>query len=451
MSKVKAEPGGGLVSIDSEIATLGSLILNPEALPAIRAYLAPAMFFEVKHQWIYQTMLDLYNGGYDVDNITITERLREKQQLDDVGGTSYITALLCNTGTHIYAETYARMVAVCAIRRRGLEFAGNTAQLFRDGVATVEDILAEVHKNYRKVTEMARWQTVKGANALLGEVWADFEYNVEHPAAIRGYRSEIDELDRKLMGWRPGLYAILGDTSMGKSTFTSMLVRAFATQGRGVLVPTEIQGKKALAKIICDLAGIPYKSFLSGQMGEQQQHRFAEAYGQLGEVADNITVMDDPAPRMSAIEAEIINGGNKWLIVDSGTVLAKSRRNDKDLRLATTYVSQSLQTIARSGVIVVSTWQIGRAVKDRENKIPRRSDAKESGAVEEDADVLMGIYRHGYYVERKEAKPDPAYPPNTCKIFIWKDRDGGDGGESVTLYFVPGKGFVPMTGKEAPE
>lgn len=443
-------------SVEAEEAVLGSILIYPECLTDIRPILLPDHFYILRNGWIYEAILDLYRHALAIDNLTVIDQLKAQGRLATIGGSAYITSLINHTPTHIHAETYARIVQRAAIRRQLLAAATQTAQLAVDEDAEVQTILDQVRGVYRPLFQAAAPTNVLPGRLILDDIWRNHEYQLANPSEVRGLKSGIAQLDRSLSGFRPGLYAIGGAASMGKSTFAGGLVWAFASQAPGVYVPTEVRGEKALAKIICDRAGLPYKRWLAGNLREDDNDRFTAMYGQFGEFRDNITVLDG-RPDIDTIEATLEQHAAKWLIIDSGTAMSYQNlshakgmglKREGDLRMATTTLCQRLQDIGHQ-LPVVALWQTGRNAKDRANKEPGINDFKESGAVEETADVCMALYRHPYYVARGLAQPDSVrYPPNTALLLLLKDRDGGTGEERITLGFHMGHGFMAVIAKE---
>lgn len=428
---------------EAEEAVLGAILMHPECLYGIKAFLRPEDFFIERNGIVYNAMLDLQDRHEDIDNLTVIQELRNTKRLQAVDGAAYITFLINHTPTHLHGETYARMVEAAAIRRRWINFAEKAANLAWHGDDTVRNLSQEINTAYQDTTARMRSRSIVSGKAILDKIWESFEDRLENPAEVRGFSCGIPKLDKDIMGFRPGLYAIGGASSMGKSTFGGGLVRHFATQAPGIYVPTEVTGDRAIEKIATDIAGIPYKQYLSGFLNEAQVRAFTEAYNQLYQVHENLTIVDTERPSILEIEAEIIRSGARWLIVDSGTAMAyQNMRRGSDLREAVTALCQQLQNISRMGVTVVALWQTGRNAKDRASKVPQIHDFKESGAIEETADVCLGLYRHDYYVSRKMSEPDRDYPPGTGTVFILKDRDGGEGEGKVTIGFKAGRGFT---------
>jgi replicative DNA helicase len=426
-------------TVEAEEAVLGSILMNSEALHTVKPFLFVDDFFLEKNGIVYQALLDLQDRHEAIDNLTVIQELRNTKLLDRIGGAGYIAFLINHTPNSGNAETYARMVEHSAYRRRYIMFATQAANLAWNGDMTTRDLAREINTTYQDVTARIRSRNIVSGKSILDKIWQSFEERLENPANVRGLSSGIQKLDRDLMGFRAGLYAIGGASSMGKSTLAGGLVRAFTTQAPGIYVPTEVTGERAVEKIATDVAGIPYKQYLSGFLNDAQVSAFTTAYSELYQNHDNLTVVDTERPSIQEIEAEIIRTDAKWLLIDSGTAMAyQNMRKGTDLREAITLLCQQLQ----NSITVIALWQTGRNAKDRQSKVPQIHDFKESGSIEETADVCLGLYRHDYYVARKMAEPTPQYPPGSATVFILKDRDGGDGEGQVTLGFRAGHGFT---------
>jgi replicative DNA helicase len=335
-----------------------------------------------------------------------------------------------------------------AERREWLNFAQSVAQFAVNEDKHIIDIREGIYQEYRNLTSRRRSSAIISGAAVMERVYSQYDEYVSNPSLVRGLKTNIPSLDQYLMGIRPGLYAVGGASSMGKSTFTGGLTYNLLTQTKVVYVPTEISADRAVTKIATDMAGIPFKKFISGYLSPEDHEKFHDAYFKLCAVQDNLSIVDSTTPSVADAESEIARSGAKVLIVDSGTAMAyqgtaDSRKKQKEMRIAIGELCQQLQNIARSGVAVIATWQTGRNAKNRESKVPRLNDFKESGNIEETADVCLALYRHAYYVKRQEAEPkDKEFPPNTAAIFVLKDRDGGEGDGKITVGFRPGHGFT---------
>lgn len=437
---------------ETEEALLGALLIDPVSIGYVKSIVRPGDLDVYANNLVYEAILNLHTRGEGVDNVTVSEELVNTNHIMEVGlgemnGIAYITYLINSCSSSIHVKTYARLVQSAAQRRRWLIFAGRAANEAVRGDIRAETVNANIYAEYRKVTDQLASPDVIGGRALLSKIYDNYERYVNNPSLVRGLPSGIQQLDEILMGFTPGLYQVGGASSMGKSTFAGGLVRAFMSKARGTYLPTEVLGEKALEKIACDMAGIPFKKFRSGFMTAEEHSAWHEAFTTLGEYADNLTVIDGDQPTMEAIESTISATKSEWLIVDSGTAysyqIMAARKGKIDLRMATTEFCQRLQNIARRGVTVVALWQTGRNSKDRANKEPQLYDFKEAGAIEETGDVALALYRHSYYVKRGLATEDfVTYPEGTGDILVLKDRDGGEGDGRVTVAHKMGHGFT---------
>lgn len=438
---------GNIISPEAEEALLGSILINPDVLWSVKAIVKVDDFWTVKYRWIYAAILHLHSERQAIDNISLVDELNHREQLGDIGGLATLTMLINNTPTHVHALTYAKIIERAAVRRRWIGFASIAANAALNGSIDTPTVNVQINDAYRDATSKLSSPTIVSGKTLMDQVWQNYEEQTANPASVRGMSTNISQLDQILMGVRPGLYAVGGASSMGKSTFAGGLAYAFAEEAEGVVVPTEVKATKALEKIATNMAGITYKKYLSGWLTEDEHRDFQDAFSRLSAVQHNFTFVDTEKPDLAQIEAEIIRINAKWLLIDSGTAMAyqmmMALKGQTDLRKSTTYLCQWMQNIARSGVAVFALWQTGRNAKERQSKIPRINDFKETGAIEETADVCMALYRHDYYVKRQEAQPEPdKFPPGTGKVYVLKDRDGGDGDEDVTLGFKRGFGFT---------
>lgn len=436
-------------AVDAERATLGSILIDSRSLLEVISFLKVEDFWLQRNRWIYGAILEVNKRGEEIDVISVAAELRNQGRLDQIGGDSYLTSLDAPHSLHI--STYAGLVEATAVRRRLQEAGSQLANLAYDGDKDVGQILDEAETVFRTATKRGADRFIIRGDMLAEEAYSEWIDWMDSPADIRGLSSGVDALDDMLGGLVPGVYAIGGATSMGKSTLCAFITRKMAQQGPGLLCPTETPGKVMFHKMAGDMAGIPFKELRSGKY---QSHELVQdidrAYNELTKVARNIRVLDTSHPSLSAIHAEAQRlSGCRWVVIDSGSKLAGAVKiGDERLLDSVNRVSSFSQDLARLGLVVIVTWQFGRNAKDRAIKVPQLNDFKESGSIEEDADVCLGIYRHDYYVKRGMAEPnDTLYPPGTAKLLLLKDRAGADGDEAVTLHFKPGRGFFENTNR----
>lgn len=438
-------------AVDAEAAILACLLADGNSIAQVMGFLKTEDFFLLRHRQIYDAILTIMKRGEEIDDISVSGELRLREQLDRIGGDAYLTGLDAPNYTHIV--TYAELVERAAVRRR-LQTAGSKlANLANDGDKDIDEVLDEAETIFRTATKRGADRFIIRGDMLVDEAFDEWLQWADVPAEIRGLSSGINGLDRILGGLTPGVYAIGGATSMGKSTLCAFITRKMAEQGHGLLCPTETPGKTMFHKMAGDMVGIPFKELRSGKYRSPSiNNLLGNAYTELRGVARNIRVLDTSHPSLSAIHAEVLRMPNcQWVVIDSGSKLAGAvKTGDERLLDSVNRVSAFSQDLARLGLVVIVTWQFGRNAKDRAVKVPQLNDFKESGAIEEDADVCLGIYRHDYYVNRSMAEPDPErFPPGTAKLLLLKDRAGADGDEAITLHFKAGRGFFENVNREA--
>jgi len=269
---------------------------------------------------------------------------------------------------------------------------------------------------------------------------------VNNPQPIRGLRSHIPRLDRAIGGWVSGrLHVIYGDTNMGKSTLGVSIAANFMKHTPGLVLPTESPPAQYLDKFAAFLANVRYDGISDGELSPDELHRVEGAYAMMQK--GNCHIVDAGSPTPAALAAYIREGvrqhGYKWVLVDSLSKMKVPGTND--IYETTRLVADALQDIAREcNIVLLATVQIGRNLKDRSNKMPLPNDALGAGTVEQNADVILSIYRHEQYVKLGTAENDPRFPPGTAVVRIlkhrWKEIVAGD----ITLRFAGGAGFYEM-------
>lgn len=265
----------------------------------------------------------------------------------------------------------------------------------------------------------------------------------KNPSPVQGLRSNIEKLDNLLGGFSPGrVHVFYGDTGMGKSTLAASIAANFAAQAPGIIVPTESMGGDYLDKIAAYKAGVPFDLIETGTLNDEQYRAVMAVYGWLEDRSVDMFDTLNPSSQTigTVLRDGIKNKGYQWLLCDSVNNLSSLIHDD--LYGRTSEAADFLQEAARAGLVVIATSQVGRNMKGRKVKVPRLDDALGSGRIEQNADVVVGLYNHQYYVEREEAKLDPAFPPGLTMARCLKHRwRGSASGRSAWLAFKGGIGL----------
>lgn len=263
-----------------------------------------------------------------------------------------------------------------------------------------------------------------------------------NPSRVQGLRSGINKLDELIGGFPPGrIYTLYGDTGMGKSTTAGSIIANFAGQAPGLIIPTESMPGDYLDKLAAYKANIPFDMIETGELNTDQYHKVTAVYSWLEERC--VHFLDELNPSSKLVEAIARDGikryGYQWVAIDSINNLSSLLHNDIFGR--TSEAADVAQKLARMGLTVLITSQVGRNMKGRKNKIPKLNDALGSGRVEQNADVVVALYNHDYYVRNANADPDARYPAGIMMAKCLKHRHrGGAEGHSKLLTFKGGIG-----------
>lgn len=431
-------------SPEAEEAVLGSILINPDALFDVAAFLQSTDFFIVRNAWIWDALLTINERGDAIDNLTLIQELRVRNQLDQVGGAAYITKLINNTPTHIHAETYGRIVSNAAIRRRLMAAAAAIAQTAMEENAEIEQVVNEVTATLEAVTlrstkaELATGQQVVEASMQNYLTW------IGDPREVRGLATGIVPLDRLMGGMEEGgIYTILGPTKSGKSTLAAWVALNLAEQVPILVVSTEMDSTFWLSRVVSDLSGIPYAKLKSGQLDKTEKDLVASIYGRLYRIAHNITMLQTATPSPSQIKANVAalkrRGQCEVALIDSVQNVVTPGVTDIFPRV-TLAADMSIQ-LSRMGVRVLQTSQTGRNAKMRVDKGVQLTDGAGSQAVENNSWVVLGMERMGYY------KPDPTDIDYRVKLSVLGGRTIPLGYD-VRMRFSPGVGYVGVSLQE---
>ncbi len=269
-----------------------------------------------------------------------------------------------------------------------------------------------------------------------------------NPQMVRGFKTHLNKLDCIVGGWQGGrVHVIYGDTNMGKSTLACSLAVRFITQAPGLILPTESPPNAYMDKLAACQARLPYDLIETGQMTDEEYKRIESAYKFLED--PNCNILDKGSPTPAMLEAAVRDGiekhGYKWLLVDSMSKMKVAGTND--LYETTRLSADCLQDLARDyDLMVLSTCQVGRNLKDRPSnkKMPLPNDALGAGTVEQNADVILGLYNHNHYVKLGVSDPDPKFPEGSALVSVLKHRWKDAIGKGTMLKFVGGSGFYEM-------
>lgn len=422
-------------SVEAEEGVLGAILINPDAIYDM-PFLSPGDFFIVRHGWIFEAILWLHQQRRAIDNMTVAARLRDAGRLDEAGGAPYLSYLITQTPTTMHAATYARQVEEAAVRRRLLDAASAIARLSHDTDLTLADVLAEVETVVADVTRARTGAGPESYGAIAARVYERLEWLVAHPDAERGVPTGFAEFDRRFGGFAGGdLVLVAARPSMGKSAWLQQCAEQMARGGRRVaFFSLEMSREQIVQRSLARAMRLNSHAIRDGRLSEFDWRR---AVGALAGLEALPLVVDDAPGQTPATIRAACQRLRAQVSLDAVFVdyLGLMQSGLKGLSLENrtsevTAISAGLQRLARElGCPVIVASQLNRAVEQRGNKRPTLADLRDSGALEQDADIVAFLYRENYYDENARGEAGVA------EFIVAKNRNGALG--TVEFWFTP--------------
>jgi replicative DNA helicase len=407
------------------------MFLDKEAIYRAMEVLRPDDFYKDAHRHIYQTVLDLANKGEPVDLVTVTEALRQGKRLDEVGGVAYLTELANAVPTAAHIDHYARIVEEKSLLRQLIHAAGEIMAASYESREEVEEILDEAERRIFSVANRRSGRSISSLKQILIEAFEQIEYLYESKGAVTGVPTGFADFDRITAGLQPSdLIILAARPSMGKTTLALNIAENAAVR---LKIPVAVfsleMSKEQLAiKLLCAEAGVNNQRIRTGDLTEEDWPRLSHALGRLSEAK----IFIDDSPNISAWEIRakarrIKSEHGLGLIIIDYLQLMQGRYRTENRQQEVSEISRSLKALARElSTPVVALSQLSRAVEQRPGKKPSLADLRESGSLEQDADLVCFLYREDYYDPETEKK-------NITELIVAKHRNGPTG--KVEFYF----------------
>ncbi len=420
-------------NVEAEAGVLGSLLIDPEAMAQIADFLAPDDFYRESHRVIYEAAQDLYEGGTPADLITLIDELQRRGKIEEAGGPSYVSSLANQVPTSANVESYARIVERTAILRRLIHAAGQIAGVaYNEPDANVA--LDQAEKLIFNVSQRISHAEFEHIRDTLREYLDKLGQLHSHRGEIVGVATGFSDLDKMTGGLqRSDLVILAARPAVGKTSFAlSVAHGATLRYGHGVAVfSLEMSAEQLVARFLSMDANVDQQKLRTGWIDDDEWDRISESVGRLSEA--NIYIDDTPGITLMEMRSKArrlkMERGFDLIIVDylqlmQGTISGRAGENRVQEISA---ISRGLKELARElDVPVLALSQLSRAVESRTDKKPQLSDLRESGSIEQDADIVMFIYRDDVYNPESDRK-------NIADIIIAKHRNGPVG--TVSLYF----------------
>jgi replicative DNA helicase len=423
---------------DAEEAVIGSLLIDGTAIFQIAGFLQPADFYFEQNQWLYEACMALYQRDEAINQITLAQELSRKGRLEACGGAARLSYLISVCPTSLDVEHYARIVYRLSVMRQMITAGDRIATIGYEAGPDVEDSLAKAEGILFK---LRRGQGTGDLTHIRQVLDKYFEVtpptSEERPERLPYVLSSFAGLDEFLGGFqRSDLVIIAGRPSMGKTSLALNIARNAAVEHRAcvALFSVEMARDSLVLRLLSSESGVNSRKVRFGEHTEDEERRVMEATGVLS-TAD-IYVDDTPLLRMAEMRSKALRlnyeRGIDMVIIDYLQLMQGEGVRGENRVQEITYISRSLKALARElNAPVLAVSQLSRAVEWRASHEPQLSDLRESGSIEQDADVVLFIYRDEYYYKSEEewiaAHPDREYPREEADVIIAKHRNGPTG------------------------
>lgn len=422
-------------NLDAEMSLIGAILIDEEALADVSEITNAGDFYDKRHQMIFDAMMRLFEHHKPVDLLTVTDELKKKNQLEDIGGSKYLTELTNYVPTAAHASTYAEMVAQKAVRRRLIRASTDISELGYDEEFNVQELLEKAEAELFSVSDQSLKQDLVSIESILLESFDRLEELHRNKGAIRGVKTGYRDLDNMTAGLqRSDLIILAARPAMGKTTLVTNLAYNVATLNKQSVLffSLEMSKEQLIDRMLADVSGVDAWNIRTGNLSDEDFSKLSEASGEMAEAPIYI----DDTPGLSVLEMRTKarraahNAPLGLVVVDYLQLMQASRaRSDGNRVQEVSEISRGLKLLARElNVPVIALSQLSRSVESRSPQVPQLADLRESGSIEQDADIVMFIYREAYY------NPDTDRQ-NITDLIIAKHRNGPTG--KVELYFHP--------------
>jgi replicative DNA helicase len=418
-------------SREAEEAVIGSVMINPEAYYDVAEFLTAEDFYIHRLGWVWESFTRLHEQRAPIDILTVTEDLDNQGKLAEIGGPAYLTTLINNVPTSIHAEAYGRIIEQSAVRRRLLLAANAIAKTAYQENLSIDAAIDESEKAVFGVSENRLAGDLQPIKQVLSDYYDRVGQLARRDEEIFGVPTGFIDLDRLLGGLQSSdLLIIAGRPGQGKTSFLmSAAKNAAQTFKKHVAIfSMEMSNEQLVQRLISQETGINSQRMRTGKLEDEEWNLFAQAVEVLGDT--HVYLDDTPAISPTQMRAKCrrlhMEFGLDLIVVDYLQLMQGDTRNDNRVQEVSN-ISRNLKVLARElNVPVLAAAQLSRAVEQRADKRPVLSDLRESGSLEQDADIVMFIYRPEFYEEDSLKK-------NIAEIMVSKHRNGPTG--SVELVF----------------
>jgi replicative DNA helicase len=418
-------------SREAEEAVIGSVLINPDAYYDVAQFLRAEDFYIHRHRWIWEAFTRLHERRTPIDFLTVTEELDQLGQMSEVGGPAYITALISNVPSSLHAEAYGRIVEQTSVRRKMLEAANQIAKLAYQEEITVDAVMDEAEKAVFGVSERRVTRDLQPIQQVLSEYYDRIDQLSQRGEDFFGVPTGFTDLDRLLGGLQASDFIIIaGRPGTGKTAFMLSAAKNAAQihKKHVAIFSLEMSNEQLVQRLISQETGIDSHRLRTGKLNEDEWPIFTHSI----EVLSDTRIFLDDTPSLTPLQLRAkcrrlhLEYELDLILVDYLQLMTSGARSENRVQ-EVSYISRNMKVMARElNVPVLAAAQLSRAVEQRADKEPQLSDLRESGSLEQDADIVMFIHRPELY-EKDTMKQ------HLAQIKIAKHRNGPVG--TIELVF----------------
>lgn len=417
-------------SIPLEEAVLGALMLERDAMAVVVDILHPETFYLETHQAIFQAMRKLFNETRPIDLLTVTEALKSSGELEAVGGPAYLTKLTMKVTSSANLEYHARLLSQKFIQRELIRVSTKIIQHAYEDTTDIFELMDEAERELFSITEQNLRRSVRDMKTILSQALRDIEMLKDKEDGLTGVPTGFADLDRRTSGWQASDLVILAARpAMGKTAFALTLARNAAIDyGKPVaLFSLEMSDVQLIQRLISMEANISSEKLRSGKLSDEEWNQLEQAMSQMGDVP--IYIDDTPGLNIFELRAKCRRLKSQYdiqlVIIDYLQLMGSSpeaQRGNREQEVSA--ISRSLKGMAKElNIPVIALSQLSRAVEIRGGaKRPQLSDLRESGSIEQDADMVMFLYRAEYYKIEEDEEQRPT--KGVAELILAKNRHG---------------------------
>ncbi|MBQ3413693.1 replicative DNA helicase [Candidatus Saccharibacteria bacterium] len=433
------EDGGRVPPQDivAEKSLIGAIMISDATLPEILNTIKPQDFYEERHQAIFEAIENLYDQHKPIDLLTLTNALKVAKKLKMVGGAEYLTDLSNFVPAASHAKAYADIIERASTRRKLIKAGTEIANKAYEEDAEVGELVGEAEQELFAVSDKIIKSDYVAMNELLADAFDRIEELRENKGALRGLKTGFRDLDKKTAGFQKGDLIIIGARpAMGKTTFAQNLAYNIASiNNKGVLFfSMEMAANEIIDRMISDVSGVDNWKMRTGNLSDEEFQKIGDAMGEMDEIpiyiddTSSMTIMELRNKARRAMHDHDIG----IVIVDYLQLIQGSDRYKGNRVQEVTEISRGLKILARElHIPVVALAQLSRQVTGRDDPRPVLSDIRESGSIEQDADLVMFLHRPDYYKQNDDNYEET----HITELIVAKHRHGAVG--KIELYFHP--------------